>query len=60
MKEERRGDVSRLSDERRRFLGLLGGAGALGIVFPFVQDRKAPKELSLKEADFYRNHDLAG
>lgn len=60
MKDERRGDKTKQCVERRRFLGLLGGAGALGLTFPILQGRKAAKELSLKEADFYRDHDLVG
>jgi len=60
MKDERRDGVSARSDGRRRFLGLLAGTGLLGLTFPLLRDRKAPEELCLKEADFYRNHDLAG
>jgi len=46
--------------ERRRFLGLLGIAGALGLILPLRQVPRQPRELSLKEAAFYRDHDLAG
>jgi hypothetical protein len=46
--------------ERRRFLALLSGLGALGAAYPFVPRRQGPEELSLREADFYRSHDLAG
>jgi len=46
--------------ERRRFLGLLGGLGAAGFALPFLRVGEKPKELDLKEADFYRPHDLAG
>lgn len=46
--------------ERRRFLSLLGGLGAAVLTLPFVDPRKARNELDLKEADFYRPHDLAG
>lgn len=60
MKGERKGGRTEQCVERRRFLGLLGGAGALGLTFPILQGRKVPKELSLKEADFSRDHDLAG
>jgi hypothetical protein len=57
MKNERR--VER-AGERRRFLGLLGTAGVLGLLLPLRQAAQRPRELSLKEADFYRDHDLAG
>jgi len=60
MIDEQRRDAKMQSDERRRFLGLLGGTGFLGLTLLFLHGRKAPKELSLKEADFYRDHDLAG
>ena len=50
--------------QRRRMLGLLSGLGLLGL---FVHWRRvpasveeAPRALSLREADFYRPHDLAG
>lgn len=48
--------------ERRRFLlGLLGGLGVLGLGWSGASPRaRGPRELSLKEADFYRPHDLAG
>jgi hypothetical protein len=47
--------------ERRRFVALLSGLGALGAAYPFVPRRQGPpEELSLREADFYRPHDLAG
>jgi hypothetical protein len=46
--------------ERRRFLGLLGGLGAACVALPFLRVAEKPKELALKEADFYRPHDLAG
>jgi hypothetical protein len=60
MKDEQRRENYQRTDERRRFLGLLGGAGVLGLSFPFLPRRKRPAELSLKEADFYREQDLAG
>jgi hypothetical protein len=60
MKDERQADTKERSDERRRFLGLLGTAGVLGLLLPFRQEPRRPQELSLKEADFYRDHDLAG
>ena len=47
-------------NHRRHFLSLLGTAGVLGFVLPLRQDLERPRELSLKEADFYRDHDLAG
>ncbi len=50
--------------QRRRVLGLLSGMGLLGF---FLHWRRAPAsgeepptQLSLREADFYRPHDLAG
>lgn len=60
MMTEQQPDTTKQSDERRRFLGLVGGTGLLGFVLPFLQGREVPKELSLKEAEFYRDHDLAG
>jgi hypothetical protein len=60
MKDERKADTKKRSDERRRFLGLLGTAGALGLMLPLRAEPPRPRELSLKEADFYRDHDLAG
>ncbi|MGE5153977.1 MAG: hypothetical protein ACM3ST_08175 [Bdellovibrio bacteriovorus] len=47
--------------QRRRLLKVLGGLGILGLVPP-VAPRRAPqpREPSLREADFYRPHDLAG
>ena len=46
--------------ERRHLLGLLGGLGAVGFALPFLRVGERPKERELKEADFYRPHDLAG
>jgi len=60
MKDARRPDENEPTSERRRFLGLLGTAGVLGLILPFRQEPQRPRELSLKEADFYRDHDLAG
>lgn len=49
------------STERRRLLGLLGGLGLLGLAGPGVpRAARRPRALSLKEADFYRRHDLVG
>ena len=49
---------------RRRFLGVFGGllAGlwALAAKADPGAGPAAPRELPLKEADFYRPHDLAG
>jgi len=45
---------------RRRFLGLLSGLGAAGLALPFPSVARGPRERDLKEADFYRPHDLAG
>ncbi len=49
---------------RRRMLGLLGGLGALGLMLPWLRrpapESSTPEVLSLREADFYRRHDLAG
>jgi hypothetical protein len=58
MKKQRRLDGRQ--DGRRRFLSLLGGLGTLGLVLPLLVRRERPEELSLREADFYRDHDLAG
>jgi hypothetical protein len=60
MKVKQRADGSERTDERRRFLALLGAAGLLGLTLPFRRQVQQPRELSLKEADFYRDHDLAG
>jgi len=48
--------------ERRRFLlGLLGGLGILGLGWSGASPHaQGPREMSLKEANFYRPHDLAG
>jgi hypothetical protein len=48
------------SEPRRRFLGLLGGLGAASLVPAVLPRRRVPRELALKQADFYRPHDLAG
>ena len=45
---------------RRRFLALLGGIGAAGVAYPVLPRDRRSRELSLREADFYRPHDLAG
>jgi len=49
---------------RRRFLGVFGGllAGLWGLAAKADPGAgpAAPRELPLKEADFYRPHDLAG
>jgi hypothetical protein len=45
---------------RRRFLGFLGGVGAAGLPLPLLHRQWMAVERSLKEADFYRPHDLAG
>lgn len=47
--------------QRRRLLSLLGGLGILALIRPGPPlPGHRPRELSLKEADFYRPHDLAG
>ncbi len=60
MKGEQERGTTKQSDGRRRFLGLLGGTGFLGLMFPLLHGRKPARELDLREADFYRDHDLAG
>jgi hypothetical protein len=45
---------------RRRFLGLFGGTLAAGLSLPMLSRRPEPRERDLREADFYRPHDLAG
>ena len=45
---------------RRRFLALFGGLGALGLSLPWMPGRRQRRERPLREADFYRPHDLAG
>jgi len=63
MKAESASDRAK-AQGRRRLLALLGGLGILGLVRPAasrpVQGPQAPQALSVKEADFYRTHDLAG
>ena len=60
MKDKQRRKEKDSGSERRRFLGLLGGVGAIGLALPFLSVGRRTKELTLKEADFYRDHDLAG
>ena len=60
MKDGKRREAKGPGNGRRQFLGLLGVVGAAGLSFPFLRDGQRPKELSFKEADFYRDHDLAG
>ncbi len=45
---------------RRRLLSLLPGLCAIGLTLPVLTRRQRPKDLDLREADFYRPHDLAG
>lgn len=49
---------------RRRFLGvfgaLFGGMGASALIRYREPPVTPTRDLSLKEADFYRRHDLAG
>ena len=49
---------------RRRILRLLGGLATLGLALPWLKrpapEPLPPQVLSLREADFYRPHDLAG
>jgi len=53
--------IERPRMQRRRLLGLLGGLGILGLAWPGAsRPARGPRELGLKEADFYRPHDLAG
>lgn len=58
--DERQAETKETQNGRRHFLGLLGTAGVVGLALPFRQEPQGPRELSLKEADFYRDHDLAG
>lgn len=60
MKDSHRSDEKARNEQRRLFLGLVGTAGALGLMPALGHARKQPRELNLKEADFYRKHDLAG
>lgn len=47
--------------QRRCLLSLLSGLGILALIRPGPPlPGHRPRELSLKEADFYRPHDLAG
>ncbi|MCG6898180.1 MAG: hypothetical protein LJE61_00755 [Thiocapsa sp.] len=49
---------------RRRALGLITGLGALGLAIPWPrrpsQARPVQRLPSLREADYYRPHELAG
>jgi len=58
--DKQRAETKETQMGRRHFLGLLATAGVVGLALPFRQDPQRPRELSLKEADFYRDHDLAG
>ena len=60
MKDQQRPDTSERARGRRRFLGLLTAAGVLGVIQPLRHGPERPRELSLKEADFYRRHNLVG
>lgn len=44
---------------RRGFLAMLAALGT-GLFSTSVKTSARPRELSLREADFYRPHDLAG
>jgi len=68
---ERRNELDRSGQhlyQRRRFLGVVGGllGGLLGGRWALAAKADpgggptAPRELPLKEADFYRPHHLAG
>jgi hypothetical protein len=47
--------------ERRRLFRLLSSAVAVGVALPLLLPRaQGPRERDLREADFYRPHDLAG
>jgi len=60
MKAESTSDRAKVQG-RRRLLALLGGLGILGLVRPAAsRPVQGPQALSVKEADFYRTHDLAG
>jgi hypothetical protein len=48
------------SNGRRRFLGLLGGMSAATLVPSLLARTRRPRARDLREADFYRPHDLAG
>ena len=58
MKDEMKREAK--AEERRHFLGLLGGLGAAGFALPFLRVGEKRNELELKEAEFYHPHDLAG
>ncbi len=45
---------------RRQLLAFLGLAGTAGVAWPHGRDPSHPCLLSLREADFYARHDLAG
>jgi hypothetical protein len=52
------------AEPRRRFLGfcaaLLGGLGAVALARRVEPPAPVPRDLPLREADFYHPHDLAG
>jgi hypothetical protein len=60
MKTEKHGGKGTIAG-RRRLLRLLNGLGLLALAGPGAAlPGQHPRALSLKEADFYRPHDLAG
>ncbi len=47
--------------QRRHLLKVLGGLGILGLAWPGAsRPAQRHRMMNLKEADFYRPHDLAG
>lgn len=45
---------------RRRFMGALAGMAATATTLNLLTQERRGVELSLKEADFYKPHNLAG
>jgi len=52
--------VRRPSPGRRRFVSMLAGSAVCGLTLIAWRVPRKPEALDLREADFYKRHDLAG